>query len=108
MFERWGVKNIALLRLWGVRYMWVESARRGEDGRAVAPRRTMGALTKVFSVIVVEGHYGIRLFSVASISVCVPASAFVCQLRCRGYYALRRHHRCLWCRRSLGGQLYCK
>lgn len=34
--------------------MWVESARRGEDGRGVAPRRMMGALTKVFSVIIVR------------------------------------------------------
>lgn len=48
----WG--GAMIFRLWGVRYMWVESARRREDGRAVAPRRMMGALTKVFSVIIVE------------------------------------------------------
>jgi len=73
VFRGWGVKSVAaiiIFRLWEVGYMWIESARRGEEGRAVAPRR-IGALTKVFSVIIVEGHCGIRLFSITSVSICV-------------------------------------
>ena len=58
--------------------MWVESARRGEEDRAVAPRRMMGALTRCFRSLLSRAimELGCSL---------LQASAFVCQLRCRGY-----------------------